>query len=64
MSYPVLALLIVTGSAIQGRAQGHDGHGGKPSGPQQLTAQQNDLVKTVRDATSQPHDIGADCEVP
>jgi hypothetical protein len=63
MSYPVLALLIVTGSALQGRAQGHDGHGGKPSGPQQLTAQQNDLVKTVRDATARFRNVKDPSEV-
>ncbi len=47
-----LVLLMVTGTAVHGRAQDHDGHGGPAGPPQKLTAQQNDLVKAVRDATA------------
>ena len=46
-----LVLLMVMGSAVQGRAQDHDGHGGPAAASQKLTPQQNDLVRAVRDAT-------------
>jgi hypothetical protein len=52
MSYPMIALLMIAGSAIPSRAQGHDDHGGKPATAQPLTPPQNDLVKIVRDATA------------
>jgi hypothetical protein len=63
MSYPLLALLMLMGSATQGRAQGHDDHGGNPGSPQPLTAQQNDLVKMVRDATARFRNVKAPSEV-
>jgi hypothetical protein len=53
IGYPLLALLMVTGSSVQARAQGHDDHGGPgPAGAKKLTSQQNDLVQAVRDATA------------
>ena len=51
IGYAALVLLIVTGSAVQGRAQDHDGHGGQAAAPQKLTPQQNDLVRAVKAAT-------------
>ncbi len=47
-----LALLMVTGSALPGRAQDHDGHGAPAAAAaQKLTPQQNDLVALVKIAT-------------
>src|SRR5262249_56937977 len=51
IGYAALALLIVAGSAVQGRAQDHDDHHGPAVAPQKLTPQQNDLVRAVREAT-------------
>jgi len=52
MAYVALVVLMVTGSAVPGRAQDHNGHGA-PAGPAQpLTSQQNDLVRAVREATA------------
>jgi hypothetical protein len=52
IGYATLALVMVAGTAIQSQAQDHDGHGA-PAVAQSLTltAQQNDLVKIVRQAT-------------
>ena len=48
-----VAFLMVTGSAVQSRAQDHDGHGAPAAAaaPQKLTQQQNDLVALVKIAT-------------
>src|SRR5262249_51168149 len=51
IGYAALALLMVSGSAAQGRAQDHDGHGGPSAAPERLASQQNELVRTVREAT-------------
>lgn len=51
IGYAALAVLMVAGSAVPGRAQDHDGHGGPAGPPQKLTPQQNDLVREVREAT-------------
>jgi hypothetical protein len=45
------ALVLLTGSALPGRAQDHNGHGGPARAPQKLTPQQNDLVNAAREAT-------------
>jgi hypothetical protein len=54
LAHALLAGLMVSATATQGRAQGHDDHFGKP-GPQQQhkpTRTQNELVKAVREATA------------
>jgi hypothetical protein len=51
INYAALVLLMITGSAVQGRAQDHDGHGAPAAAAQKLTQQQNDLVRIVREAT-------------
>ena len=51
MGYVALALFLTAGSPVNGRAQDHDGHGGPAGAPQKMTAQQNELVRTVREAT-------------
>ena len=56
IAHAALALLMVSGSTARGRAQdhdGHDGHGAAAGAPQKMTAQQNDLVRAVREATGQ-----------
>jgi len=63
ISCPLLALLMLAGSARQSRAQAHDDHGGKPASPQPMTAQQNDLVKAVRDATARFRNVTDPSEV-
>ena len=64
IGYSLLVMLMVTGSAVPGRAQGHDDHGGPgPQGPQKLTPQQNDLVKAVRDATARFKNVTDPSEV-
>lgn len=49
--YAALGVLLMMGSAAVSIAQDHDGHGGDAA-PKPLTAQQNDLVQAVRDATA------------
>jgi hypothetical protein len=53
IGYASLALVMVMGSAARSQAQDHDGHGAPTLAlaPQVLTAQQNDLVRAVRQAT-------------
>jgi hypothetical protein len=67
LGYAALVMMIITGTAVQGRAQDHDGHGAPGAAntpPKPLTARQNDLVKAVRAATARflfvndPREVG------
>ncbi|MGE5243428.1 MAG: hypothetical protein ACM3SQ_04290 [Betaproteobacteria bacterium] len=52
LAHPLLALLMVSASASQGRAQMHDDHAGSAmSQHHEPTARDNALVQAVRDAT-------------
>ncbi len=63
IGYPLLMVLMVTGSARQARAQGHDHGGFGPQGPQKLTSRQNDLVQAVREATARFKDVSDPSQV-
>ena len=64
IGYSALALIMVGGAAAQSRAQGHDDHNGPAqTGPQKLTAQQNALVRAVRDATARFRNVTTPAEV-
>jgi hypothetical protein len=50
-AYSLIAAVVFSASATAAAAQGHDDHGAAVSGAHAPTAQQNALVKAVRDAT-------------
>jgi len=52
LAHPLIAVVMLSASAMPARAQGHDGHADmRTPGPHKQTRQENELVEAVRAAT-------------